>query len=82
MRLVRIIPHEKYKIQIFQFSGEYILKIELGQFEQTYRVKETAVEGVEGVQKLLKQELLIGALHRFIEMRSDWANAFKVKNTL
>lgn len=80
MRLVRIIPHEKFKIQIFQFSGEYILKIELGQFEQLFKVKEVEIEGVKGVQELLTQEFLLAALHRFIEMRADWNNAFKLKN--
>ncbi|HNR85970.1 MAG: hypothetical protein R2779_03740 [Crocinitomicaceae bacterium] len=80
MRLVRLIPHEKYKIQIFQFNGEYILKIELGQFEQSFKVKETEVDGAKGVQDLLSNDFLISCLHRFIEMRNDWAEAFKMKN--
>lgn len=80
MRLVRIIPHEKYKIQIFQFSGEYILKIELGQFEQSFKVKEKEVDGAKGVQELITSDFLLTALHRFVEMRNDWNNAFKLKN--
>lgn len=80
MRLVKDIPHEKYKIQIFQYNGKYIVKIELGQFEQTFKVGETDVFGIEDVERMITQELLINTLHRFLQMRSDWEEAFKLKN--
>lgn len=80
MRLVKDIPHEKYKIQIFQYNGKYIVKIELGQFEQTFKVGETDVFGIEDVERMITQELLINTLHRFLQMRSDWEKAFKLKN--
>lgn len=80
MRLVKDIPHEKYKIQIFQYNGKYIVKIELGQFEQTFKIGETDVFGIEDVERMITQELLINTLHRFLQMRSDWEEAFKFKN--
>ena len=80
MRLVKDIPHEKYKIQLFQYNGKYILKIELGQFEQTYKIGETDVYGVEDVEKMITPQLLKNSLTRFLEMRTDWGEAFTNKN--
>ena len=80
MRLVKDIPHERYKIQLFQYNGKYIVKIELGQFEQTYKIGETDVFGLGDFERMISEELLSNSLKRFIEMRSDWENAFKNKN--
>ncbi|MDP4797554.1 MAG: hypothetical protein NWR50_01700 [Crocinitomicaceae bacterium] len=80
MRLVKDIPHEKYKIQLFQYNGKYILKIELGQFEQTYKIGDTDVYGVEDVEKMITPQLLKNSLNRFVEMRADWGEAFTNKN--
>ena len=82
MRLVKDIPHEKYKIQLFQYNGKYILKIELGQFEQTYKIGDTDVYGVEDVEKMITPQLLKNSLSRFVEMRTDWSEAFTNKNQL
>ncbi|MBC9811756.1 hypothetical protein H9Y05_04630 [Crocinitomicaceae bacterium CZZ-1] len=82
MRLVKDIPHQQYKIQIFHYNGKYIVKIELGQFEQTFKVGETDVFGLEDVERMISQELLINTLHRFVQMRNDWEEAFKHKNTI
>lgn len=80
MRLVKEVPHEKYKIQIFQYNGKYIVKIELGQFEQTFKIGETDVFGLEDVERMVNKDLLSNCLKRFVEMREDWANAFNEKN--
>ena len=80
MRLVKEVPHERYKIQIFQYNGKYIVKIELGQFEQTYKIGETDVSGIEDVEKLITPLILSNSLSRFVEMRSDWNLAFNEKN--
>lgn len=80
MRLVKEVPHERYKIQIFQYNGKYILKIELGQFEQTYKIGETEVHGVEDIEKLITPLILSNSLKRFMEMRNDWSLAFNEKN--
>lgn len=80
MRLVKDIPHERYKIQVFNYNAKYIVKIELGQFEQTYKIGETDVYGLEDVERMITPELLSNALKRFVEMRTDWESAFKQKN--
>ena len=80
MRLVKEIPHERYKIQIFQYNGKFIVKIELGQFEQTFKIGELDVDGLNDVENMVTTELLNNALNRFVEMRKDWTKAFNEKN--
>lgn len=80
MRVVAEIPHEKYKIQIFNYNSKYIVKIELGQFEQVFKIGELDVMGLEDVQNMITHELLSNCLTRFIQMRSDWEKAFGTKN--
>lgn len=80
MRLIKDIPHDRYKIQVFNYNAKYIVKIELGQFEQTYKISETDVYGLEDIERMITPELLSNALKRFVEMREDWEIAFKQKN--
>mgnify|MGYP005990045901 CR=1 FL=1 len=80
MRVIADIPHSKYKIQIFQYNSKYIVKIELGQFEQSYKINESDVSGVDEVKNMITQNLLNNSLDRFISMRSDWGDAFTHKN--
>ena len=80
MRLVTEVPHSRYKIQIFNYNSKFIVKIELDQFEQVYKIGETDVNGVEEVVKMVNESLLKNSLTRFLEMRTDWGNAFKEIN--
>jgi len=82
MRLVKDIPHERYKIQIHNYNNKYIVKIELGQFEQVYKISELDVGGLDELERMINTELLSNALKRFIEMRSDWERSFKQKNNI
>lgn len=82
MRLVKEVPHERYKIQIFHYNNKFIVKIELGQFEQTYKIGDTDVFEITEVERMITPELLSNALKRFVEMRSDWEAAFKSKNII
>ena len=80
MRLIKDIPHERYKIQIFQYNSKYILKIELGQFEQVLKIGEMDVDGLDDVENMITQDLLNNTLNRFVGMRSDWEKSFNNKN--
>lgn len=81
MRLVKEIPHSRFKIQIHNYNARYIVKIELGQYEQTFKISESDVNGLEEVEKMITTELLRKTLLRFIEMRKDWEDGFSIKNT-
>jgi hypothetical protein len=72
MRLVKQIPHEKFLIQVHQYNQKYIVKIELGSFEQIYKIPEDEVVDLEKLEKLILSMLLTNAFQRFLAMRTDW----------
>jgi len=76
MRLVKQFPHERYLIQIHQYNGKYILKIELGQFEQLFKISEMDLTSLDDLEKMIQGEFLSNCLKRFVEMRTDWQDAF------
>jgi hypothetical protein len=82
MRLIKDIPHERFKIQLLNYNAKYIVKIELGQFEQTFKIGELDVDSIEDVERMITSELLSNCIKRFLEMRSDWEQAFEQKNNL
>lgn len=81
MRVIDTIPHERFKIQVFSYNGKFTVKIELGQFEQSYKIGETDVMGVADVKAMVSTEFLNKCLKRFVDMREDWYEAFQNKNT-
>ena len=40
MRIIGFVDHRAYKISIFSWSEKYIIKIEAGYFEQSYKFKQ------------------------------------------
>lgn len=81
MRLIKEIPHSRFKIQIHNYNSKYIVKIELGQYEQSFKISETDVSGPGEVENMVTPELLKNTLLRFVEMRKEWEDGFNKKNT-
>lgn len=77
MRVIADIPHARYKIQVFSYNGKYLVKIELGQFEQLFKIAESDVNGLEELKRMITDQLLRNSLDRFLSMRTDWEEAFK-----
>ncbi|MEJ6796540.1 MAG: hypothetical protein QNK63_07505 [Flavobacteriales bacterium] len=77
MRVIAEIPHSHFKIQIFSWNGKYQLKIEIDQYEQTYKVSETNVNGLDDVKALITEDFLSKVMGRMISMREDWNEALK-----
>ena len=57
-----------------------MVKIELGQFEQIFKIGEIDVMSLQEVQNMITPQLLSNCLQRFIGMRSDWEDSFSQKN--
>ena len=76
MRIVKEIPHDRYRIQVHQYNGKYILKIELGQYEQSYKINELDITSADDIDKMITEEFLQNCLKRFLTMRRDWEKAF------
>ncbi len=68
MRLVREITHPDCKITIFSWNNRYLIKLEQGALEQTFKVSETDLSGDEDLLSILDAEFLHQAVLRFQDM--------------
>ena len=75
MRVIADIPHPDLKITLFTWNNKYLIKLERGMLEQTYKVSELDVTGVDDVRRLLDEEFLTGVLRRFDEMHDAFYQA-------
>ena len=72
MRFVQDIPHPQFKIGLFAWNSKYIVKIEAGPYEQTYKVSELDLLNPDAVPTLLDADFLTRVARRFAEMDTDW----------
>ena len=77
MRLVREISHPDCKITIFSWNNRYLIKLEQGLLEQTYKIAEMDVAGEEDVLAILDAEFLHQAAVRFLDMGRSFHDAQK-----
>jgi hypothetical protein len=76
MRQLADIPHPDAKITLFSWNGKYLIKLEKGPFEQTYKVSEMDVTSEADVRALLDTEFVAAAVQRFALMAQDLHAAF------
>ena len=76
MRIIAEIPHPQFKISVFSWNSKYIIKIELGNYEQVFKIKEEDVTGLEDVKKIITDNFLEKSLKTFIEMRASFSEEF------
>jgi len=77
MRIIAELPHPDFKISILNMNNKFIVKIEQGSLEQTYKIAEAdVVDGVNGVFELLDEAFLKTVATRFTEMRKDFKNSY------
>ncbi len=70
-------PHPEFKISILNMNAKFIVKIEQGTLEQTYKIAESDLtEGVNSVFELLDEPFLKTVATRFAEMRKDFKDTF------
>ena len=63
MRIVKQIPHDRFLIQIHQYNGKFILKIELSGFEQVFKIAETDLQDIDLIEKNLNPEFFSNCLN-------------------
>lgn len=71
MRVVGNIPHPDLLITVFAMNEKYVVKMEAGPMEQTYKIPMDAVAGLDGVQKFFDEAFMQKVLQRFNEMFLD-----------
>jgi hypothetical protein len=81
MRVIAEIPHADFKVSIFSMNRKFIIKMEQGALEQTYKVAEAdLMDGVNSVFELLDEAFYQTVTARFTEMRKDWRESYNRYN--
>ncbi|QEC79911.1 hypothetical protein [Mucilaginibacter ginsenosidivorax] len=77
MRIIAELPHPDFKVTIMNMNQKFIVKIEQGTLEQSFKVAEMDLtDGVNSVFELLDEEFLTKVGARFTEMRTDFKDAY------
>jgi len=81
MRIIAELPHPEFKISILNMNDKYIVKIEQGSLEQTYKIAGIdLLDGVNSIFEILDETFLKTVSARFTEMRKDWVDTYKRYN--
>jgi hypothetical protein len=70
MRIIDQIPHPQLSISIFSMNSKYLIKFEVGSYEQTYKVNHEDVQGLEDLKEKVNSELLEKVATVFREMHA------------
>jgi hypothetical protein len=77
MRIIAEVPHPEFKVSILNMNHKFIVKIEQGTLEQTFKIAEMDLtEGINSVFELLDEQFYQTVSERFVTMRKDWKDAF------
>jgi len=77
MRVIAELPHPEFKITIMSMNQKFIVKMEKGTLEQTYKIPEMDLtEGVNSVFEILDDAFLKLIADRFNQMQRDYLDAY------
>ena len=79
MRIVKDIPHPRFKITVFSWNGKYIIKIEDAHLEQVYKIDETQISSLAELDTIVSTPFLLKVLKRFAEMSEDFSEAWNYR---
>ena len=72
MRYIKDVPSKDFKIGIYQWNNKYIIKVETGMFEQTYKIDQYEVESVEEIEKCIDEPFLNAIANTFDSMAGQF----------
>ena len=78
MRVIGEIPHPDCKITIFHWNNRYLIKLEAGLLEQTFKVSEYDIASEDDLKKILSEEFIQKALERFQGMYASLRSSLEI----
>lgn len=77
MRVIGEINHPDCKVTLFHWNNRYLIKIEQGLLEQTYKVPEYDVPTEDEAKRLVSDAFIQAALVQFEAMRQNLHDALQ-----
>lgn len=75
MRVVGEIHHPECKITLLSWNNRYLVKIEQGFFEQTFKINVTDLTSDEDLTALVDEQFIAECLDRFPKMHESLVSA-------
>lgn len=75
MRVVGEIPHPACKITLLYWNNKYLIKLESGPFEQTFKVSEFDITSEADLPRIVDGEFIKQAMERFTDMSRSLGQA-------
>lgn len=77
MRVVKEIQRPECKVTIFHWNEKYLIKLEKGPIEQTFKISQLDLTSEDELEGLLNEEFMQKAEHRFTEMMQAMQKAMQ-----
>ncbi|GAB3921843.1 hypothetical protein [Larkinella terrae] len=77
MRFLKEISHPAFRVGLYYWNNKYLIKIEAGQYEQTYKISEMDVTSEEEVIQLLDEPFMRQVNERFGQMHEDFTDTIE-----
>jgi hypothetical protein len=68
MRIIGEIPHPDCRISLFHWNNRYIIKLERGYLEQTFKIDQFDLSSEKELQLIVNEEFIREAMSRFDAM--------------
>jgi hypothetical protein len=75
MRIVGEIPHPECRITLLSWNNRYLIKLEQGFLEQTYKIDQFDLLQESDLIKLIDDEFVRECTDRFLEMNASLRSA-------
>ena len=75
MRVVSEIIRPECKITVFYWNNKYLIKLEAGPFEQTFKIDEFDVDSEAEISGIIDEDFIRQALARFSDMSRSLSDA-------
>jgi hypothetical protein len=82
MRYIKDIPNPRYKIGLYQWNSKYIIKIESGMYEQTYKIDDYEVASADELEACMDEAFTQAIADRFDAMHADFNGTLTRHNVL
>jgi len=77
MRVIGNIVHERCNITFFHWNNRYLVKLEAGPFEQTFKIQEYDLASEEDLKKVVSEDFITESIARFDDMAQSLGKAIE-----
>ncbi|TLV02974.1 hypothetical protein [Dyadobacter luticola] len=82
MRYIKDIPNPQFKIGLYQWNSKYIIKVESGMYEQTYKIDDYEIQELPELEQCIDNDFISAVSRRFDAMHDDFSDTLKRNNVV